>query len=63
MIHDLLGERGEATKSYQMALAVKTDGMAKDVARQYLDEPYRKEAARQTAPAVVGGQKEDKGTP
>jgi hypothetical protein len=45
MIHDLLGERGEATKSYQMALAVKTDGMAKDVARQYLDEPYRKEAA------------------
>jgi len=26
-----------------MALAVKTDGMAKDVARQYLDEPYRKE--------------------
>jgi tetratricopeptide (TPR) repeat protein len=62
MIHDLLGERGEATKSYQMALAVKTDGMAKDVARQYLDEPYRKEAARQTAPAV-GGQKEDKRTP
>jgi len=50
MIHDLLGERGEATKSYQMALAVKTDGMAKDVARQYLDEPYRKETARQTVP-------------
>jgi hypothetical protein len=31
-------------------LAVKTDGMAKDVARQYLDEPYRKEAGRQTVP-------------
>lgn len=58
MIHDLLGERGEATKSYQMALAVKTDGMAKDVARQYLSEPYRKEAARQTVPAV-GGRRED----
>ncbi len=44
MIHDLLGERGEATKSYRMALAVETDGTAKDVARQYLSEPYRKEA-------------------
>jgi hypothetical protein len=48
MIHDLLGERGEATRSYQMALAVKTDGMARDVARQYLDEPYRKEMASRT---------------
>jgi hypothetical protein len=45
MIHDLLGERAEATKSYRMALAVKTDGIAKDAARQYLNEPYRKEMA------------------
>ena len=43
MIHDLLGERAEATKSYRMALAVETDGIAKDTARQYLGEPYRKE--------------------
>ncbi len=43
MIHDLLGERAEATKSYRMALAVETDGIAKDAARQYLKEPYRKE--------------------
>ncbi|MBI2901973.1 MAG: tetratricopeptide repeat protein [Candidatus Methylomirabilis oxyfera] len=62
MIHDLLGERREATKSYRMALAVKTDGMAKEIARQYLDEPYRKETARQTFP-TVGGQKEDRKTP
>jgi tetratricopeptide (TPR) repeat protein len=51
MIHDLLGERREATKSYRMALAVKTDGMAKDLARQYLDEPYRKDTASRKAPA------------
>ncbi len=50
MIHDLLGERGEATKSYRMALAVETDGIAKDAARQYLNEPYRKERAQRTAP-------------
>lgn len=63
MIHDLLGERGEATKSYQMALAIKTDGMAKDLARQYMDEPYRKETARGTVPGAVGGQKEERKTP
>jgi len=45
MIHDVLGEREEATKSYRMALAVQTDGIAKDTARQYLSEPYRKDTA------------------
>ncbi|MDD5559935.1 hypothetical protein [Candidatus Methylomirabilis sp.] len=43
MIHDLLGERAEAQQSYRMALQVETDGIAKDVARQYLHEPYRKD--------------------
>jgi tetratricopeptide (TPR) repeat protein len=43
MIHDLLGERSEAQKSYRMALAVETDGIAKDAAKQYLNEAYRKE--------------------
>ena len=46
MIHDLLGEREEATKSYRMALAVETDGIAKDAARHYLNEPYRKETSQ-----------------
>jgi hypothetical protein len=55
MIHDLLGERAEATKSYRMALAVETDGIAKDAARQYLNEPYRKDAASRPE---VGQQKE-----
>jgi len=50
MIQDLLGDRGEATKSYRMALAVETDGIAKDAARQYLNEPYRKETALRSAP-------------
>jgi tetratricopeptide (TPR) repeat protein len=48
MIHDLLGERGEAKKSYRMALTIETDGIAKDAARQYLSEPYRKEMASRT---------------
>jgi tetratricopeptide (TPR) repeat protein len=48
MIHDLLGKRMEAERSYRMALAIKTDSIAKDVAKQYLHEPYRKETARQT---------------
>ena len=50
MIYDLLGQRGEATRSYRMALAVETDGIAKDTARQYLNEPYRKETAQRSAP-------------
>lgn len=47
MTQDLLGHRTEAERSYRMALAVKTNSIAKDVARQYLHEPYRKETARQ----------------
>ncbi len=52
MIHDLLGERVEATKSYRMALAVETDGIAKDAAKQYLNEPYRKETSGRPGPAA-----------
>ncbi len=52
MIHDLLGERAGAQQSYRMALAVETDGIAKKLARYYLNEPYRKETARRTAPAT-----------
>ncbi|MCZ7626509.1 MAG: hypothetical protein C3F12_01660 [Candidatus Methylomirabilota bacterium] len=42
MIQDLLGKRAEAQRSYRMALAIKTDSIAKDTATQYLHEPYRK---------------------
>ena len=59
MIHDLLGERAEAKKSYRMALAVETDGIAKDAARQYLNEPYRKEAT----PRPVADVDDAKGIP
>jgi tetratricopeptide (TPR) repeat protein len=48
MIHDLLGKRTEAERGYRMALAIKTDSIAKDVAKQYLNEPYRKETAHRT---------------
>ncbi len=41
MVHDLQGDREEAVRRYRKALAVDTDGMAKDLARRYLDEPYR----------------------
>ena len=41
MIHDLQGEREEAVRRYRKALAVEGEGIAKDVARRYLDEPYR----------------------
>jgi tetratricopeptide (TPR) repeat protein len=47
MVHDLLGQREDAVKMYRMALAVETDGIAKEFARQYLSRPYRKEAASQ----------------
>lgn len=41
MIHDLLGERAEATRSYQMALRVEAEGgVAKTLARRFLNEPY-----------------------
>lgn len=52
MIHDLLEKRMEAERSYRMALAIKTDSIAKDAARRYLHEPYRKETARRTLPAT-----------
>lgn len=46
MIYDLLGKRTEAERSYRMALATKTDSIAKDAAAQHLNNPYRKESAR-----------------
>ena len=61
MIHDLLGERAGAQQSYRMALAVETDGIAKKLARYYLNEPYRKETARQPFPAT--GPEENTGSP
>jgi tetratricopeptide (TPR) repeat protein len=60
MIQDLLGKRTEAERSYRMALAIKTNSIAKDVAQQYLNEPYRKETARRT-PAP--GPEEHTGSP
>ena len=41
MIYDLQGDRQEAVRRYQAALTVDTDGLAKDLARQYLESPYR----------------------
>lgn len=41
MIHDLEGDREEAVRRYRRALAVEGEGIAKDLARRYLDEPYR----------------------
>jgi tetratricopeptide (TPR) repeat protein len=41
MIYDLQGDRQEAVRRYQAALRVETDGLAKDLARQYLEAPYR----------------------
>ena len=61
MIHDLSGKRAEAERSYRMALAIKTNSIAKDVARQYLNEPYRKETVRRTFPAT--GPQEHMGSP
>jgi tetratricopeptide (TPR) repeat protein len=41
MIYDVQGDRQEAVRRYQAALSVETDGLAKDLARQYLEAPYR----------------------
>jgi len=41
MIYDLQGEREEAVRRYRKALAVEGAGIARDVARRYLEEPYR----------------------
>lgn len=61
MVHDLLGERAEAERSYRMALAIKSGSIAKGMARQHLTEPYRKETARRTLPAT--GPEENTGSP
>jgi tetratricopeptide (TPR) repeat protein len=41
MIYDLQEDRAEAVRRYRMAVAVGTDGIAKDLARRYLEAPYR----------------------
>ena len=41
MIYDLQGNREEALRSYRKALAVEIEGLAMDLARRYLEEPYR----------------------
>lgn len=45
MAHDLLGEREEAVRRYRQTLAVQADGLAAELARRYLDTPYRMPAA------------------
>lgn len=52
MIYDLSGKRTAAEQSYRMALAVRTNSIARDPATRYLKEPYRKEPARRIAPAT-----------
>jgi hypothetical protein len=41
MIYDLLGDRPEAVRRYRAALDIEIDGLARDLARQYLEVPYR----------------------
>jgi len=41
MIYDLQGDREEAVRRYRKALAVPTEALAQDVARRYLETPYR----------------------
>jgi tetratricopeptide (TPR) repeat protein len=41
MIYDVQGDREEAVRRYRKALAVEGEGIAKDEARRYLEEPYR----------------------
>jgi hypothetical protein len=41
MIYDLQGDRQEAVRRYEAALTVETEGLAKEMARQYLETPYR----------------------
>ncbi len=43
MIHDLQGDRKEAVRRYRKALDVSAGGLAGDLARRYLDAPYRGE--------------------
>jgi tetratricopeptide (TPR) repeat protein len=41
MIYDVQGDRREAVRRYRAALDIATEGLAKDLARQYLESPYR----------------------
>jgi len=41
LIYDLQGDREEAVRRYREALGVQTEGLARDVARRYLETPYR----------------------
>ena len=41
MVFDLQGQRDEALRRYRKALAVDSEGLAKDLARQYLESPYQ----------------------
>jgi tetratricopeptide (TPR) repeat protein len=40
MVFDLQGNRDEALRRYREALAVESEGLAKDLARRYLENPY-----------------------
>lgn len=61
MIYDLSGKRTDAERSYRMTLAIRTDSIAKDLAKRHLKEPYRKEPIHRTAP--VTGPEERTGSP
>ncbi len=41
MIYDRLGDRGEAVRRYRAALGVESGGVGQDLARRYLETPYR----------------------
>jgi len=41
MVFDVQGDRDEALRRYRKALAVGSEGAARDLARRYLDSPYR----------------------
>ena len=41
MVHDLQGDREEAVRCYRKAVAVEAEGVARDLARRYLEAPYR----------------------
>ncbi len=53
MIYDLRGDREKAEEAYRQALEIDKGGMAREKARQYLDEPYRgKEKRPQGEPEI-----------
>jgi tetratricopeptide (TPR) repeat protein len=41
MVFDLQGNREEALRRYRKALAVESEGLAKDLARRYIETPYQ----------------------